>query len=163
LRLCWPTLDVAVDLPEQDEYEVLVHDTQRPRRLVAAVEIISPANKDRPEHRRAFVATCAALLQQHVSIVLVDLVTTRRFNLYVDLLELLGQVDPSLAPEPPVICAAACRWAQEGDARHFRAWTHALVVGQPLPLLPLWLAKNLAVPLELEATYEETCRILRIP
>jgi len=37
------------------------------------------------------------------------------------------------------------------------------VVGQPLPLLPLWLAENLAVPLELEATYEETCRILRIP
>jgi len=27
----------------------------------------------------------------------------------------------------------------------------------------LWLAENLAVPLELEATYEETCRILRIP
>jgi hypothetical protein len=30
-------------------------------------------------------------------------------------------------------------------------------------MLPLWLADNLAVPLELEARYEETCRILRIP
>jgi hypothetical protein len=47
--------------------------------------------------------------------------------------------------------------------RHSRAWTHALVIGQPLPLLPLWLADNLAVPLELEATYDETCCILRIP
>ncbi len=36
--------------------------------------------------------------------------------------------------------------------RHLRAWTNALVIGQPLPLLPLWLADNLAVPLELEAT-----------
>jgi hypothetical protein len=62
-----PTLDVAVDLPEQDEYEVRVYDTQRHRRLVAAVEIIRPANKDRPELRRAFVAKCAALLQQRVS------------------------------------------------------------------------------------------------
>ena len=44
-----------------------------------------------------------------------------------------------------------------------RAWTHALVIGQPLPLLLLWLADNLAVSLELEATYEQTCRILRIP
>ena len=158
-----PTFDVAVDLPEQDEYEVRVYDTQRHRRLVAAVEIISPANKDRPEHRRAFVAKCAALLQQHVSVALVDLVTTRRFNLYVELLELLGQSDPSLAPEPPVVYTAACRWAHEEDAWHFRAWTHPLVIGQPLPLLPLWLADNLAVPLELEATYEETCRILRIP
>jgi hypothetical protein len=82
--------------------------------------------------------------------------------LYADLLDLLGQADPTLAPEPPVVYAAACRWAREGDAWRFRAWTHTLVVGQPLPLLPLWLADNLAVPLELEATYEETCRILRI-
>src|SRR5260370_37381890 len=84
-----PTFDVEVDLPEQDEYEVRVYDTQRHRRLVAAVEIVSPANKDRPEHRRAFVAKCAALLHQHVSVALVDLVTTRRFNLYPELLELL--------------------------------------------------------------------------
>jgi transcriptional regulator with XRE-family HTH domain len=39
-----PTFDVAADLPEQDEYEVRVYDIQRHRRLVAAVEIISPAN-----------------------------------------------------------------------------------------------------------------------
>ena len=96
-----PTFDVAVDLPEQDEYEVRVYDTQRHRRLVSAVEIISPSNKDRPEHRRAFVAKCAALLQQRVSDSLVDLVTTRRFNLYVDLLEMLGQADPSLGSCTP--------------------------------------------------------------
>ena len=158
-----PTFDVATDLPEQDEYEVRVYDTQRHRRLVAAVELISPANKDRPENRRAFVAKCAALLQQHVSVAVVDLVTTRRFNLYVDLLELIGQTDPSLAPEPSAVYAAACRWTRAEDAWHFRAWTHTLAVGQPLPTLPLWLTDNLALPLELEATYETTCGILRIP
>jgi hypothetical protein len=31
-----------------------------------------------------------------------------------------------------------------------------------LPTLPVWLTDSLAVPLELEASYEETCRILRI-
>jgi hypothetical protein len=158
-----PTFEVAVDLPEQDEYEVRVYDTQRHRRLVAAIEIVSPANKDRPENRRTFAAKCAALLEQQVSIALVDLVTTRRFNLYVELLELIGQADPSLEPEPPGVYAAACRWAREGETRHFRAWTHALMIGQPLPTLPLWLADDLAVPLDLEATYEQTCGILRIP
>ena len=152
-----------MDLPDQDEYEVRVYDTQRNRRLVAAVEIVSPANKDRPETRGAFVAKCEALLQQRVSVSLVDLVTTRRSNLYVDLLELLGQTDPSLSPGPPAIYAAACRWAREPDHWHFRAWTHPLAVGLPLPTLPLWLADNLALPLELEASYEETCAILRIP
>jgi hypothetical protein len=28
--------------------------------------------------------------------------------------------------------------------------------------LPLWLTDKLAVPLELETSYEETCRILRL-
>ena len=142
---------------------MLVYDVKRHRRLVAAVEIVSPANKDRPEHRRVFVAKCAALLRQQVCVAIVDLVTTRQFNLYGDLLELIGQADPSLAPEPPPLYAVSCRCVSEGDGWHFRAWSHTLTVGEPLPTLPLWLADNLAVPLELEATYEETCRILRIP
>jgi hypothetical protein len=153
---------LASDLPDQDEYEVRVYDTRQGRRLVAAVEIVSPSNKDRPESRRLFVAKCAALLHEHVSVSIVDVVTTRQFNLYGDLLELVGQADPSLAPEPPPVYAAACRWRREGDTSRLETWAHALAVGQPLPTLPLWLADNLAVPLELEASYEETCRILRI-
>lgn len=72
---------------------------------VAAVEIVSPANKDRPEHRRMFVAKCAALLAQGVCVAVIDLVTTRRFNLYSDLLDLVGHTDPSLTPEPPPLYA----------------------------------------------------------
>jgi hypothetical protein len=157
-----PTFAVATDLPDPYEYEVRVFDTWRDRRLVAAVEIVSPANKDRPESRRAFVTKCAALLQQRVSVAIVDLVTTRQFNLYGDLLELIGQADPALAPEPPPLYAAACRWIRRDEARNFESWTHRLALGQPLPTLPLWLADNFAVPLELEASYEETCRIFRL-
>jgi hypothetical protein len=157
-----PTLSVAMDLPEQDEYEVRVYDVKRHRRLVAAVEIVSPANKDRPENRRVFIAKCAALLQQHVSVAIVDLVTTRQFNLYGDLLGLIGQADPSLGREAPPLYAAACRWRRGVDSWQLETWAHALAIGQPLPTLPLWLADNLAVPLELEMSYEKTCRILRI-
>ncbi len=158
-----PTLAIATDLPDQDEYEVLVHDTRHGGRLVAAVEIVSPSNKDRPENRRLFVAKCAALLREQVSVTIVDVVTTRGFNLYSELLEWVGQADPSLAPKPPPVYAAACRWRPAGDSWRLEAWAHALAVGEPLPTLPLWLADELAVPLELEVSYEETCRILRIP
>jgi hypothetical protein len=157
-----PTFGVATDLPDQDEYEVRVYETKRHRRLVAAVELVSPANKDRPENRRAFVTKCAALLQQRVSVAIVDLVTTRQFNLYGDLMELIGQADPALVPEPPPLYAAACRWTRPEKAWRFEAWAHALALGQPLPTLPLWLADHFAIPLELEASYEETCRILRL-
>jgi hypothetical protein len=60
------------------------------------------------------VAKCAALLQRRVSVVIVDLVTTRHFNLYGELLELLEQSDPALAPEPPGTYAVACRWTHPG-------------------------------------------------
>src|SRR5262249_38588957 len=66
-----PTLVIDADLPEQYEYEVLVYDQSRGRQLVAAVEIVSPANKDRPESRAVFVAKCAALLQKGVCVSLV--------------------------------------------------------------------------------------------
>ncbi len=158
-----PTRALATDLPDPDEYEVRVYDTRRGRRLVAAVEIVSPSNKDRPEHRRAFVAKCAALLRNQVSVVIVDLVTTRSANLYGELIGFLGLDDPSLAGGPPSLSAVACRWANDGDARVLETWAHPLNLGQALPTLPLWVAGNLAVPLELEASYEETCRVLRIP
>jgi hypothetical protein len=83
-------------------------------------------------------------------------------NLYRDLMELIGQLDPSLGDEPPALYAVACRWMRNGDSGLLENWMPPLELGHPLPTLPLWLAENLAVPLELEPSYEETCRILRI-
>jgi hypothetical protein len=34
--------------------------------------------------------------------------------------------------------------------------------GQPLPTLPIWLDVDLSIDLELESSYKETCRLLRI-
>lgn len=157
-----PTLDVLTNLPEQDEYEVRIYDTKRHRQLVAAIELISPANKDRPENRRAFLAKCAALLQQRVSVAFVDIVTTRHFNLYEELLEMIGHGDHAAADGAAKLYAAACRWTPRPDGCHLQTWVHTLALGQPLPTLPIWIADDLAVPLELESSYEEACRILRI-
>jgi hypothetical protein len=158
-----PTFITATDLPAQDVYEVRVFDEKRHRHLVAAIEIVSPANKDRPEHRRAFIAKCAGLLQERVSVVLIDLVTTRSQNLYGELLDLIGLSDPGLSPEPPPLYATACRLTKRADEWLLETWSHTLSLGQALPTLPLWLADNLAVPLELEESYEQSCRILNIP
>lgn len=158
-----PTLTLVTDFPAESAYEVRVFDQERSGRLVAAVEIVSPANKDRPEHRRAFVAKCAALLQEQVSVTIVDVVTARHFNLYGELLELVGKTDPALTPQPPAVYAAACRGTKRDNTWLLETWALPVAVGQSLPTLPLWLADNLAVPLELEASYEETCHVLRIP
>jgi hypothetical protein len=158
-----PTLVVATDLPAQDVYEVRVYDEKRHCRLVAAVEIVSPANKDRPEHRRAFVAKCAGLLREQVCVVIVDLVTTRNQNLYGELLDLIGKSDPGLSPEPAPLYATACRLTKRENEWFLEAWAQPLALGRPLPTVPLWLADDLAVPLELDESYEQSCSILNIP
>jgi len=155
-------VEIDVSTFDSDEYEVRIFDAERDRRLVAAVEIVSPSNKDRSDHRQAFVGKCEAMLRKGVSVAIVDLITARHFNLYTELLALVRQTDPSMGIEPPSIYAAACRWIERTRKRYLETWSHILAIGQPLPTLPLWLAENFSVPLELEPSYEETCRVLRI-
>jgi hypothetical protein len=158
-----PTLTLKAELPDQDEYEVRVYDARHGRRLVAAIEIVSPSNKDRPESRRAFVAKVAALLQRDVSVSIVDLVTIRRFNLYADLLELIGGSDPMLGAEPPGLYAVTVRGRKRYRNRPLiDTWFYPMALAKPLPTLPIWLDLDLHVLLDLETSYEETCRLLRI-
>jgi hypothetical protein len=158
-----PSVAVETAVPEfYDEYEVRVFDIRRKRRLVAAVEIVSPANKDRPEHRNLFVAKCADLLRKGIAVSIVDLVTTRRFNLYAELMAFIGQADPAFGEPPQPIYAASCRWFKVVDRMRLETWSHALALGQPLPTLPLWLDEDLAVPLDLESSYEQACQDLGI-
>lgn len=157
-----PTMAIETELAAFDEYEVRVYDARHGRRLVAAIEIVSPANKDRPESRAQFVAKCAALLRRRVSVVLIDVVTVRDFNLYDELLEWIGEQDQALGDIPPAAYAVSCCWRPRGASRWLETWNHPLTVGRPLPILPLWLSDDLAIPFDLEASYEQTCRDLRI-
>jgi hypothetical protein len=157
-----PTLDVDADFTEEYAYEVLIFDQSRGRHLVAAVEIVSPANKDRPESRQLFAAKCAALLQKQVCVSIVDLVTIRRFNLYAELLDLVHQSDPTLPNTPPSTYAATCRRTKTGERTRFQTWAFPLHVGDELPKLPIWLSDDLWVDLDLEASYETACQVLRI-
>jgi hypothetical protein len=156
-----PTLDVEAEFEEQYEYEVLIYDQNRGRELVAAIEIVSPANKDRPQSRQVFVTKCAALLQKRVCVSIVDLVTTRHFNLYSDLLDLIRQSDPTFVPTPATY-AVTCRNHKVGRKPHFQTWSHRLEVGQRLPALPICLSDASGVLLDLEASYEAVCQALRI-
>jgi len=156
-----PGSQIEVDVvPDYDEYSVRIYDAERGRLLVATIELVSPGNKDRPAKRNAFVGKCAALLQKGVAISIVDVVTPRHFNLYAELLQFLGQSDPSLGEPLPHLYAVSCRWRPQDRRMLLQTWSYTLTLGQPFPTLPLWLTGQLAVPLDLEQTYEQACHDL---
>lgn len=158
-----PTLTVQTDLSELDEYEVRVYDTERLRTLVAAIEIVSPANKDRPDTREQFHAKVAALLRQDVCVAIIDIVTIRQANLYAELITRLGHSDPHLSDPPPMVYAVTLRGRKRPKKRGLLdAWFFPLLLGQPLPTIPLWLGPELMIQVPLEPSYQEVCRLLRI-
>jgi hypothetical protein len=52
--------------------------------------------------------------------------------------------------------------AEQKDQKELEVWQETLLVGQPLPKMPLWLRGGPCMPVELEETYEQTCRELRL-
>ncbi len=82
--------------------------------------------------------------------------------MYAELLALLGHSDP--APSPPAVTyAVTCRKRADRQQTKVDSYFRPLVIGQPLPSLPVWLSESQTVSLDLEASYEETCRVLRVP
>jgi hypothetical protein len=74
---------------------------------VAVVELASPSNKDRPRERNAFAAKVGYYLMSGVCVVLLDVVTVKRFNLLDSLCEILGDTFVPLELEETYV--DACR------------------------------------------------------
>jgi hypothetical protein len=143
-------------------FEVRVFEGQGGFKLVAAIELVSPGNKDRPEVRRAFAAKCASYLSQGIGLVVLDIVTERRANLHNETMRLMEAApEMDLPPDMPLY-AAAYRPVRRQDRDEIDLWTAPCAVGQPLPVMPLRLTRDLFVPVDFETTYQETCRRRRL-
>jgi len=156
-----PGLAVAVEWPTADDVRVEVFADDGDPRLAAAVELVSPRNKDRPRSREAFASKCAGYLRRGCGLVVIDAVTTRRADLHADLLAALG-ADAVPASAPAAMSAVSYRAVGRAEGGRLLAWPSALEVGEPLPTVPLWLGADLAVPLDLNASHTSACVDLRI-
>jgi hypothetical protein len=139
--------------PASDTVEIVIYNDEAGPLLVGAIELVSPANKDRPAHRAAFVTKCASLLRQGTGLVIVDVVTDRLANLHNELMAQLG-LEFHL---PDALYATAYRLAEVAAQPQLQIWSESLAVGQPLPTLPLWLRGEYCLPIDLAQSYEKTC------
>jgi hypothetical protein len=128
-----------MELPEPSEYEVNIY-TQDEFRLVAAIELVSPSNKDRPENRRTFVNKCETLLKKNVCVTIIDPVTNRTSNLFG---ELLDELDiPRATVSRRGIYSVSCRGQRNGPRWRLESWEHELAVGAALPTSPIWVSRD---------------------
>lgn len=144
-----------------DDFEVRVFSSRGGPTLVAAIELISPANKDRPESRRAFATKCAGYLHQGIALILVDVVTDRHANLHNELLAQLHAADGRL-PDAVELYAGAYRPLRRDDREEVEIWTKELTLGRPLPTLPFWLNAATCLPVHFESAYADVCSRRRI-
>jgi hypothetical protein len=141
-----------------DVAEVAVYNSEAGPVLIGAIELVSPANKDRPATRDAFVSKCASYLQQAIGLIVVDLVTSRRADLHG---ELLRRVIARDVPSSD-LWAAAYRPTQVGDQTSLEIWHQQLAIGAPLPTLAFWLKNGPCIKVDLEATYMRTLQDQRM-
>jgi hypothetical protein len=160
---CPPPVAIApLNFGELDRFEVQIINDEEGPQVVAAVELISPANKDRLSHRQMFTVKCASYLQQKISLVMVDVVTERSGNLHAELLRLLGIDSTTPAQGPTDLYATAYRTVAGGDVLALEMWVEGLGLGSPLPTVPLWISDERCLPLDLERAYLAACAARRI-
>lgn len=163
-----PTADWRPATPTQtmpfplmtEAVEISIFSSEAGPTLAGAIELVSPANKDRADHRDAFVAKCQTYLQQGIGLVVVDVVTSRNANLHTTLMTRLGAANPDHFKAD--LYAVAYRVVERARHPHLDMWQEVLSLGLELPILPLWLPGELCLPVDLGATYQRTCREQRI-
>ncbi len=158
-----PKIAAKVDFSRLDGYEIRINQNRGGADLRAAIELVSPANKDRAGSRRIFAAKCAGYLKHGIAVVIVDIVTARTANLHQILFDTLGAKSRRAVWHSPTgLYAVAYRPVTVRKAPRVEAWPERLGLGQTLPVMPLWLSLDLCVPVHLEESYNATCLSLRI-
>jgi hypothetical protein len=157
-----PVAQVPLNFTSPDLFEVQVLNDEEGPRVVAAIELVSPANKDRPGHRHMFAVKCASYLQQSIGLVMVDVVTERSGSLHRELLDLLGVAAETPGQTATDLYAVAYRTVAAAEALNLQIWVEALALGTGLPTLPLWIGPEQSIPLDLEQTYAAACASRRI-
>ncbi len=128
--------------------------------LIAAVEIVSPRNRDRGDAKETYSNRYLGYLRLGVHLMLVDVLPRPKGFSFSD--AITSSLGLDLPPLPPPF-AAAYRVGEVvpvGDdmGTIVGLWRRPLQVGQPLPTLPLPLSVHRSVEIDLEETYRRAAK-----
>jgi hypothetical protein len=152
-----PDLEVpaAIRLDPQPAVHIDLHG-----QLIAAIELVSPRNKDRADAKETYTGRYLGYLRLGVHLMLVDVLPRPRGFSFADAITAALCLD--LPPLPPPF-AAAYRVGEvvpvgEDMGSLVGVWRRPLRVGEPLPPLPLPLSVHQAVTIDLEESYQRAAK-----
>jgi hypothetical protein len=128
--------------------------------LIAALEVVSPRNKDRTNAKETYSNRYLGYLRLGVHLMLVDVLPRPRGFSFSDIITTgLGLELPPLPP-PFAVAYRVGEVVPVGDdmGSLLALWRRPLRVGQPLPTLPLPLSVHRAIPIDLEETYQRAAK-----
>jgi hypothetical protein len=123
-------------------------------RLVAAIELVSPRNKDRPAAREHYTNRYLGYIWDGVHLMVVDVHSRPEGFSFAD--AVAAALDYA---QPPCPAPHAVSWNVGGvtpeGGRFLDTWQRPLAIGVDLPALPLALTAEQIITVELEPTYAQ--------
>jgi hypothetical protein len=108
-----PRLAAPVDFSRVRGVAIHVFQDSGGPQLRAAIELVSPAYKDRPRSRLTFAVKCVGYLERGVGLVVLDTVTTRRANMHAEIAAALETTAGLEWDSPTFLAGVAYRTAAE--------------------------------------------------
>ncbi len=122
--------------------------------LVAAIELVSPRNKDRPSAREFYRNRCLGYLWSGVHLLLVDVHQRPLGFSFVEAMAAEVQCQFPVGLPPHAVSWNVGGRTPEGG-QFLDGWYRSLTVGAPLPSVPLALTAQKSLLIDLEHTYAE--------
>lgn len=124
--------------------------------LIAAIELVSPSNKDRPDSRERYTNRYSGYIHNAVHLLLIDVLPLPVGFSFADAVAAnIGFAQPP-CPVPFAVSYRVGEPVPEGTL--IARWLRPLRVGDPLPTIPLALNVHQSVSIDLEHTYREAAR-----
>lgn len=151
--------DLEVNVVFRLDPQMAVH-VGRDGQLIAALELVSPRNKDRADAKETYANRYLGYLRLGVHLMLVDVLPRPRNFSFAD--AVTGGLGLELSPLPAPFAATlrAGEPVPVGDdiGSLLAVWRRPLRVSEPLPTLPLPLNVHAEVLVDLEETYQRAAK-----
>ena len=152
-----PDLEVAVAVQLAPQPAIHI---DRAGQLIAALELVSPRNKDRVGAKETYTARYLGYLQLGVHLLVVDVLPRPPGFSFADTIAKGLGLDAPPLPPPFAVAYRVGEPVPVGDEAGslLALWRRPLTVGEELPPLPLPLSVHQRVPVDLERTYRRATR-----